>query len=270
MELRSFGKTGIHVPAIGMGTWQTFDVRGPDAVARRAVTNAAFETGATFFDSSPMYGEAEHVLGETLQGRRADALVATKLWTANDAEAERQIANALRYFGGCVDVYQVHNLVALDARLAQLERLTAQGKTRVVGVTHYSPHALRDVGRAMKDPRVGAVQIPYNPLERGVEAEILPGAADLGLGVIVMRPFGQGGLLRRTVSEEALRPLRDFGVTTWPQALLKWILSDARCHVAIPATSDPAHMRGNAAAGDAPWFGPDEREYVLKLAGARL
>jgi diketogulonate reductase-like aldo/keto reductase len=60
--------------------------------------------------------------------------------------------------------------------------------------------------------------------------------------------------------------LRPFGVTTWPQALLKWILSDPRCHCAIPATSSPEHMRDNAAAGQPPWFGPEERELVTRLA----
>jgi diketogulonate reductase-like aldo/keto reductase len=82
-----------------------------------------------------------------------------------------------------------------------------------------------------------------------------------------MRPLGQGDLARRRVPKESLAPLRPFGVTSWPQALLKWILSDARCHVAIPATTNPAHMRSNAAAGDPPWFGPEERAYVEKLAG---
>ena len=81
-----------------------------------------------------------------------------------------------------------------------------------------------------------------------------------------MRPLGQGDLARRRVSQDALAPLRPFGVTSWPQAILKWILSDTRCHVVIPATANPAHMRTNAAAGAPPWFGPDEREYVTKLA----
>lgn len=249
-----------------MGTWQTFDVRGPDGDARRAVVDVAFERGATFFDSSPMYGEAERVLGKALEGRRDGAIVATKVWTLDDQEAERQVAAALRYFGGHVDVYQVHNLRAIEARLTQLERLKERGGTGIIGVTHYSPGSFHDLRRAMKDPRVGAIQIPYNPRERDVEAAILPAAADLGLGVIVMRPLGQGDLARRRVPKEALAPLSPFGVTSWPQALLKWILSDPRCHVAIPATANPAHMRANAAAGDPPWFGPDERKYVLKLA----
>jgi aryl-alcohol dehydrogenase-like predicted oxidoreductase len=267
MEHREFGKTGIRVPVVGMGTWQTFDVRGPLVNERDLVTDAAFETGATFFDSSPMYGEAERVLGRTLAGRRHEALVATKVWTADDREAANQMTRALEYFGGTIDVYQVHNLVAWRQRLEQFERLKAEGAVRVMGLTHYSPHAFGDLRRAMEDPRVGAIQVPYNPRERDVERVILPAAADLGLGVIVMRPFGQGSLLRTPVAASALAPLAPFGITSWPQALLKWILSDPRCHVAIPATSSPEHLRANAAAGDPPWLGPEERAYIAKLAG---
>jgi aryl-alcohol dehydrogenase-like predicted oxidoreductase len=254
--------------------------------ARREVTDAAFASGATFFDSSPMYGEAERVLGQSLQGRRAQALVATKVWAADDRAAEQQVTSALRFFGGRVDVYQVHNLVAWPKHVAHLARLQASGSVGVIGLTHYSPAAFGELRRAMEDRRVGAIQVPYNPLERDVENVILPAAADLGLGVIVMRPFGAGELLGRQVSDEELAPLAPFGVTTWAQALLKWILSDSRCHVAIPATTSPAHMRMNAAVilgrsanADRPasaglsgraatrlWFGPDERAYVTRLA----
>ena len=218
------------------------------------------------FDSSPMYGEAERVLGVTLAGRRDQAIVATKVWSTDDVEAERQIDAALGFFGGRVDVYQVHNLAAWPRRLDQLERRRDEGTVQVLGVTHYSPGAFGELRRAMQDPRVGALQVPYNPLERDVEREILPAALDLGLGVIIMRPLGQGRLLR-PVPPEALEPLRPFGVRTWAQALLKWILSDTRCHVAIPATSSASHMRMNAEAGNPPWFGSDERAYIAGIAG---
>ena len=265
MERRIFGRTGLIVPAVGLGTWQTFDVPGAAAESRRTVVDAAFAAGATLFDSSFMYGEAERVLGRTLAGRREGAIVATKVWTPDEVEAERQIEAALGYFGGCVDIYQVHNLVAWPRRLGQLERLHARGAVRVIGATHYSARAFDELRRVMNDPRVGAVQVPYNPHERAVESGILPAAADLGMGVIIMRPFGQGSLLRRHISSDALAPLRPFGVTSWAQALLKWILSDSRCHVAIPATSQATHMRENAAAGEPPWFGPEERAYIEKL-----
>ena len=267
MEHRAFGNTGLDVPVIGMGTWHTFDVTGAQADERKRVTDAAFETGATFFDSSPMYGEAERVLGRTLRGRRDAAIVATKVWTSNDAEAMKQISASLAFFRRHVDVFQVHNLVGWRTRVDQLQQFRDDGVVRAIGVTHYAASAADDLLRAMKDPRVQAVQVPYNPRERWVEASILPAAADLGLGVIVMRPFGEGSLARLKVSRSALEPLKSFGITSWPQALLKWILSDTRCHVAIPATSSADHLLTNAAAGDPPWLGPDERSYIAGLAG---
>jgi len=118
----------------------------------------------------------------------------------------------------------------------------------------------------MQTGRITAIQIPYNPVERDVERDVLPLAADLELGVVVMRPFAEGALMRRSPSARELEPLHAFGVTTWAQALLKWILSDQRCHVAIPATSSPERMKENAAAGNPPWFGPEERALAARLA----
>jgi len=104
-----------------------------------------------------------------------------------------------------------------------LEELKAAGKVRAIGATHYSASAFDELRRVMQTGRIQAIQIPYNPLQREVEREILPLAADLGLGVVVMRPFAEGSLLRRPPSHADLEPLRQFGVTIWPQALLKWI-----------------------------------------------
>jgi aryl-alcohol dehydrogenase-like predicted oxidoreductase len=269
METRALGATGLDVPVIGMGTWQTFDVRGDAAEAGAGrVLDAAFAAGAAFFDSSPMYGRAERVLGAALQGRRERALVATKLWTSSGAEARAQAERALAWFGGRVDLYQVHNLVAWRERLDLLEELRRRGAVRAIGASHYSPSAFRELATVMRSGRVGAIQVPYNPLEREVEREILPLAAELGLGVVVMRPFGEGALLRRAPAARELEPLARYGVSTWPQALLKWILSDPRCHVAIPATSSPAHMQSNAAAGSPPWLDRAARDHVARLAGA--
>jgi aryl-alcohol dehydrogenase-like predicted oxidoreductase len=118
----------------------------------------------------------------------------------------------------------------------------------------------------MRTGRIDAIQIPYSPHQRVVERRILPLAAELGLGVLVMRPLGSGPLVRRSPGEAALAPLAPFGVTTWAQALLKWGLSDERCSVTIPATSVPERLGENAAAGVRPWFGPEERELVSRLS----
>lgn len=257
------------MPVVGMGTWRTFDVRGEAAEANaRAVVDAALEAGADFFDSSPMYGEAERVLGRALEGRRGEVLVATKVWTESVAEGERQAARSLGFFGDRIDLYQVHNLVNWRAHLDMIERLRDEGKVRAIGATHYSPTAFAELRRVMESGRIDAIQIPYNPWEREVERDILPLAEELGLGVVVMRPFGEGGLLRRSPAPDALAPLEPFGIRTWAQALLKWILSDPRCHVAIPATSNPAHMRENARAGEGPWLTDEARRLVARLAAA--
>jgi len=267
MERRMLGSSGLEVPTVGMGTWRTFNVHGAGAEARSAaIVQTACEQEANFFDSSPMYGNAEHVLGHAVRNRRDAVMIATKVWAVSDDEAAEQVANALALFGGRIDLYQIHNLVSWKSHLPMLERLQDKGTVKAIGATHYSQSAFGELRTVMNTGRITAIQIPYNPLETAVEQVILPLADDLGLGVVVMRPFGEGSLMRRTPSDRELQPLHPFGVTTWAQALLKWSLSDRRCHVAIPATSSEEHMRSNALAGDPPWFGADERAYVKRLA----
>ena len=256
------------MPVVGVGTWQTFDVRGHRGEgAVRSRVDEALDAGSDLFDSSPMYGQAERVLGLALEGRRDRAVVATKVWTPSESEAEAQVQRALRFFGGRVDLYQVHNLMGWRERLALLERFRDEGSVGELGATHYSPSAFHELATVMRSGRIGAIQIPYNPRERDVGRAILPLAQELGLGVVVMRPLGGGSLTRRPPSPEELRPLAPFGVTTWAQALLKWIVSDPRCTVAIPATATPGRTAENAAAGDPPWFGEEEGSLVQRLAG---
>lgn len=80
-----------------------------------------------------------------------------------------------------------------------------------------------------------------------------------------MVPLGSGRLLRNAPSEEELEPLHKFGVETWAHALLKFVLSDERVSCAIPATSKPERARENARAGEPPFFGEEEREYVSRM-----
>jgi aryl-alcohol dehydrogenase-like predicted oxidoreductase len=262
MECRPLGDGGPELPVVGMGTWRTFD----ESTGARRVVDAALAAGARVLDSSPMYGAAEQLLGKALERRREEAFVATKIWARSAAEGERQAERALGFFGGRIDLLQVHNLLAWREQLDLIESLREAGKVGYAGATHYSPSAFGELADVMRTGRLDAIQVPYNPRERDVEREILPLAEELGLGVLVMRPFGEGALLRSAPSGDELEPLREFGVETWPQALLKWALSDPRCTVAIPATSRPERMTANAAAGEPPWLGAEERALVERLA----
>jgi aryl-alcohol dehydrogenase-like predicted oxidoreductase len=269
MEQRKLGRSGLTVPVIGMGTWKTFDVRGQqEETHRQEIVKTALETGANFYDSSPMYGEAERVLGQAIKNMaaRSKVLVATKVWTESDEVAEQQYKNAFKFFEGYVDLYQVHNLAAWEKRLKSLQALKEQGKVRAIGITHYSHSAFDELSRVMRNKSVEAIQIPYNALDREVEKKILPLAEELNTGVLVMRPLGFGSLVRQSPTAEELSQFASFGVKTWPQILLKWILSDPRITVVIPATSKIERMAENAAAGDGPLFDPDTREKVSRLA----
>ncbi len=258
MEERRLG------PVVGLGTYKTFE----DDVARAtAVVAAALGAGNGTFDTSPMYGAAEASLGQALQARRSEGVVATKIWTESVIEGQAQYAAQQGFFGR-VEIEQVHNLVAWREHLPWLEDERAAGRIDKIGVTHWDPRRFDELEEALRSGRFDVVQIPLNPLERDVEARILPVAETLGLAVIVMRPLGgtAGAGLRRAPAPEALEPLRPFGIETWPQALLKWALTDPRVDLVIPATSRPERAIENAQAGSGPLFGDDERRLVERLA----
>lgn len=256
MEQRRLG------PVVGLGTWNSFD---DDAPLAGEVIGAALEAGERLIDSSPMYGGAERSLAAALDGRRDDAIVATKIWAGSVEKGRQQFGRQLSWYGR-VDVEQVHNLVAWREHLPWLERERDRGAIGRLGVTHYSPGAFAELATALRTGRFQAVQVPYNPRERDCERELLPLAAELDVAVLVMRPLAEGALLRRTPAAEELEPLRPFGVEAWAQALLKWALSDERVDVVIPATRNPDHARTNAIAGEPPWLGAEERALVEHLA----
>jgi aryl-alcohol dehydrogenase-like predicted oxidoreductase len=232
MERRRFGRSGWEVPVIGLGTWQTFDVGEEGEAAAAEVVGTVLDAGTRLFDTSPMYGRAEGVLARALGARRTEAIVATKIWTPSDEQARRQYEAQVDLYGR-VELQQIHNLVAWEEHLPWLEQECDAGRIDLVGATHYDESAFGELERVMETGRIDAIQIPWNPAERGAERRILPLAAELDLAVIAMRPLGGGSLTRKRDSAD----------------LLSWALSDERVHVVIPATSNPAHARANCAAG---------------------
>jgi diketogulonate reductase-like aldo/keto reductase len=270
METRSLSPKNADapmVPIVGMGTSKTLDT--DDLELAGAVVSAALDAGTTLFDSSPMYGKAERVLGAALGSRRAETVIATKVWTDDDEVAERQIAASLAFYGGHVELLQIHNMVRWPERLQRIEALRDAGQVTLVGATHWQASSFDDLEAAMVTNRLDAIQIPYNPREREVEERLLPLAAELGLGVLIMRPFAAADLMRSPPSAAELAPLAQFGIHTWAQALLQWGLSHPATTASIPATSKPSRARDNAAAGDVTPLDDEHRRLISRLASGR-
>ena len=249
-------------PVIGLGTWSTFD---DDAGLAREVVGASLDAGVRLFDSSPMYGGAQRSLGAALEGRRDETVVATKIWTSSLEEGREQLDRQLAWFGGHVEIEQVHNLVAWRDHLPWLREQQAEGTIGQLGVTHYQASAFGELAEALRTGSFQVLQVPYNPWERGCERELLPLAAELGVAVLAMRPLGgsEAGPWRRLELSDADRDR--LGVDTWAQALLRWALADGRIDCVIPATSRSDRAVSNGRAGDAR-FDSDQRALVERLA----
>ena len=258
LPLRQIPSSGERLPAIGMGTWITFDVgRGTPLTAGSALTTrwqvlqAFFAAGGRLIDSSPMYGSAEAVLGELLpQSPGAAALFsATKVWTPGTWLGEQQMARSLALWGlPRFDLMQIHNLLDWDAHLPTLRRMKAEGQVRYLGITTSHGRRHDDFADLMRRERFDFVQFTYNLAHRDAEARLLPLAAERGCAVIINRPFDGGGLFERVRGRPLPGYAAEIGCANWAQVFLKFVISHPAVTCAIPATSQPAHMRENMGA----------------------
>lgn len=251
--LRPFPGTSEQIPAIGMGTWITFNVGGSRRLrdARAQVLQTFFDRGGTVIDSSPMYGSAEDVIGYCLEkiGQRDKLFSATKVWTPLIADGETQMAESRSLWGvRKFDLMQVHNLVNWEGHLETLADDKAAGRVRHIGITtsHGSRHG--EMTRVMADPRVDAVQFTYNIVDRAAEQRLLPQAAERGLAVVINRPFRRGELFRRFGGNPLPAWASEIDCTNWAQFFLKFVISHPAVTCAIPATSQVAHMNENMGA----------------------
>ncbi len=254
MHTRPIPSSGEPLPVIGCGTYVGFDVEPGTSAYRELpdVLKALFDSGGTVIDSSPMYGRAETTVGELLErsAARNRAFVATKVWISSRERGIEQMTQSMaRLKTKPIDLMQIHNLVDWRAHLATLQEWKQKGMVRYIGVTHYTSSAYKQLEDVMREHALDFVQLNYSIDERDAEARLLPLAADLGIAVIVNRPFGGGGLLGRLRKQPLPGWAGEIGVTSWAQALLKFVLGHPAVTCVIPGTGKPAHMSDNAAAG---------------------
>lgn len=242
--------TGERIPAIGMGTWVTFNI-GNDAqtLAQRAeVLRTFFAHGGGMIDASPMYGSAEAVVGELL-GRLdypGGLFSATKVWTSSGSDGPDEIETSRRLWGvDGFDLLQVHNLLAWRPHLETLVAMKADGRVRYIGITTSHGRRHGELEQLMRDWPIDFVQATYNVLDREVEQRILPLAAERGIAFIANRPYRRGSLIDRVKREPVPPWAVECECRDWAGLLLKFIVSHPAVTCAIPATSRVDHMIEN-------------------------
>lgn len=251
---RQIPSSGESVPVIGLGTSRTFDV-GSSAEARaplEQVLKAFVEMGGKVVDTSPMYGEAEEVVGDLAAKLKVrDRLfLATKVWTTGrDAGVGQMEDSMTKLKSRTLDLIQVHNLVDVDTQLKILQEWKALGRIRYLGVTHSSASRHNAVAKVMADHKLDFAQINYSVGEREAENRILPLAQERGIAILANRPFSGGDLFRRLRSRPLPSWASEIDCTSWAQIMLKYVVSHPAVTCAIPATSKIAHLRDNMAAG---------------------
>jgi aryl-alcohol dehydrogenase-like predicted oxidoreductase len=255
---RVIPSTGERIPAVGLGTWQTFDV-GPSAIERTPlarVMDAFAREGGRVIDSSPMYGRAEQVTGDLVgqvnetQDGNARFFLATKVWTTGRKAGVDQMERSMRLLRTTrLDLMQVHNLVDAETHLQTLREWKAAGRVRHVGITHYHSGAYAGVERFLSREPLDVLQINYSLAERDAERRVLPLAQQRGVAVVINRPFAEGELFRRVRGHTVPSWAIEFDCTTWAQFFLKFILSHPAVTAVIPATSNVDHLRDNMLAG---------------------
>lgn len=235
------------VGRIGLGTWQTFP-------ALDRVLPLFVELGGRLVDSSPMYGRAESVIGDvaTRHVLRDRLFIATKVWTRGREAGIAQMEESERKLGGRIDLMQVHNLVDADTHLETLRAWKREGRVRFIGVTHYTASAYRELARYLDRGGIDFVQLNYSVAERDAERRILPLAEERGIRVLINRPFGEGSLLRALRGKPLPPFASELGCASWAELLLKFVFSHPAVTCAIPATSNPDHLRQNMSAAGGP------------------
>jgi aryl-alcohol dehydrogenase-like predicted oxidoreductase len=283
---RPIPRTGELLPVIGLGSVSFFNLRrgGPEWVAAREVVALFHELGGRVLDTAPGYPEAEPFLGETLQDRGiADEMfIATKFnalqlsagahvrasggAAADAAVMDGQLAESLRRFGRRrLDLQQVWNLGdvqsnaqrstvpagQLAGHMAKAVEWKEAGLTRYIGVTTSRAPQYAELEDAMRRDPLDFIQIDYSIDNVAAADRLLPAAHDLGVAVLVNRPFGSGALFRRAAETSKTLPAwaAELGITSWAQYFLKFIVAHPAVTAVIPATGNPRNLRDNMGAG---------------------
>lgn len=248
--LRAIPSTGEQLPVLGLGTWQVLDVpaAGTEFDAAASAVQGFLDAGGRLIDTSPMYNRSEERVGDILARIRPQppAFLATKIWTRGRAAGEAQLARSQRLLRAkAIDLVQVHNLLDLDTQLATLRAAREAGAVRYVGVTHYVASAHAELERVIRREKPDFLQINYSLAEPEAGDRLLPAARELGVAVLVNRPFTKGTMIDRAAGKTLPPVAQELGCRSAAQLFIKWVLADPAVTVVLTATRNPRHAAEN-------------------------
>ena len=262
---RAIPKTGEEIPMIGLGTSRTFHVDIDDSaeIQKRleVVRTLLFRGG--MIDSSPMYSNAEEVIGKCLDQISKERVeeklfTASKVWSVNTQAGIREYAESeMLWREKQFDLMYVHNLLNWQAHLKTLQTYKKEGRLRYVGMTTSHRRRHEEFQEIMKTEDIDFVQFSYSIANRLAEDKLLPLAQEKKIAVVINRGFQTGHLFKRVEGKSLPDWAKEIQVESWAQYFLKFIISHPAVTVVIPATSNPEHMLENMAAAN--WRMPDER-----------
>jgi len=269
---RTIPKTGERLPVIGLGTYRTFNVGDDPAELEplRRVTELFFEHGGTVVDSSPGYGPSEAAFGHVVRQIDApdDLFVATKVRAEGHEEGIRQMEASPERMGvEQIDLMQVHSLADWRTQLPILKERKADGTYRYIGITASREELYEEFIEVMRSEPLDFIQINYSVAERKAEETILPLAMDLGMAVLINRPFVAGALFPHVANQPLPDWASEFDCESWGQFFLKYVVSHPAVTVALQATTSPEHLLDNLQAGQGRMPDEETRQRMVRLIG---
>ncbi len=253
MAMKKIPGSGESLPVVGLGTYIVFDVESSaeEIEIRRKIVELLIDSGGNLLDTSPMYNRSEKVIGDVMQAdrNRERLFLATKVWTDGRSAGERQMQRSADLMQTeVIDLMQVHNLRDTAVHMDTIREWQEDGRVRYSGLTHYTAGAHAALSREMQQYKPDFIQINYSLGEPEAADRLLPMAQDLGVAVLINRPF-QAGRLFRAVSGKAVPDWAAEFATSWGQFFLKFIISHPAVTCVIPGTSKISHMIDNLGAG---------------------
>ncbi|WP_417316818.1 aldo/keto reductase [Emcibacter sp.] len=268
MVKKPIPSNGELLPVVGFGTSQVFNVGNSEEERAPLLETLKilYDAGGSVIDTAPMYGPAEAVVGDLVArlNSRNKSFIATKVLQTGKQNGIDQMQSSFRKLKTShVDLMQVHNLVDWQTQLGTLREMKQDKKIRFLGITHYTDSGTEELIKIMKQEPLDFVQCQYAMNARLVEEELLPLAQEKGIAILVNRPFGRGALFSKVKGRELPAWAEEYGIQSWAQYFLKYLLGHPAVTCVIPGTGRPDYARDNVMAGMSPL--PEEKTRKMML-----